>query len=99
VTVSIADPKALVRFNTQRVVDFPQFKPRDQVDPLVVVDQIDFPEFQLVSAWGEVVDREDTLFAIVALTPESKQVRFQLQSELCGVGMKRRLARSDIDSP
>ena len=60
----------------------------------MIIDQVEVQQVQRLRLIADIADTKNTLPTVHALAPEPEQRRSQLQGELGGVGVKRRLCRT-----
>lgn len=67
----------------------------DQVPPVLGINQVDIRQRDAVYLVIDIADAKNTLSPIYTLSPKTKYRRAQMQCELRGIRMKRRLPRAN----
>src|SRR6056297_3754827 len=87
----VRQPHALVGFQGNRARQISNGHSGNQVLPMVGTNQIDVAQGYLLHLVTDVVNAEDGLVPAHTLTPETEQLKPEMQGELGRVRMKRRL--------
>ena len=95
--LAITDPEYLAgcqcHLCIKRLIDLTT----DQVMPAINTNQIDVSERKFLWLRTDIGDAKNTLAAVHALSPETKQRIPKLQGKLCGIGVKGCLLTTDPD--